>query len=124
MDGLTIEFRPHPSRQPVMDPQTRQPILDAETGKPLTVPLFPDQRSVFVNGTMVAYCWALPDRVINFLGHFPPAFAEAVREAVNEEYGGSVRKMGMPPPPEHIEPDPETSILGADGAPISKTETE
>jgi len=60
--GLNIEVKNHPAQ--AQNPVTGEPLKD-EQGKP--VPLFPDERSVWLDGKTVAYIGSPPNYPLMFI---------------------------------------------------------
>ena len=102
---LTIGNHPAQQRHPL----TREPLFD-EDGNP--VPLFPDQRSVKLDGTVIAYvgknrqgdkwnvCFLHPHKALGVI-------AQEACDLVNSELGPVAGSAAPLPPPEREEPEIE-----------------
>lgn len=81
---MQVEIRNHPAQ--ARNPVTDEPLVDA-AGKP--VPLFPDQRSIYVDGHMVAYAQPKTGNI---------QFTRHIDDAVQPLIVASARQlMGLPP---------------------------
>ncbi len=98
--NLHMELRNHPAQAQFKG----KPLVD-ENGDP--VPLFPDQRSVYVDGQCLAYCDSKPGGGIRFTEHVDPPVADAVEQYVRQHIG-EVAAVGIPPERKQPEPKPES----------------
>lgn len=93
LTNLNLELRAHPAQARLAG----VPLTDSE-GKP--VPMFPDQRSVWLNGKMVGYCGTAQGAPISLIydqRKIPVVVREAIREFVAAELGNEPGQVFAPP---------------------------
>lgn len=98
---MSLELREHTARKP---DAFGNPQVD-ENGK--TIPLFPDERSIFYNDQLVGYVGSPPGRSLMFINHWAGADPEIVskcRELVQQEFGTEPLRVSNVPEPQEPEP--------------------
>jgi len=100
---MNITFRNHPAQ--ARHPHTKQPLF-TETGEP--VPLFPDQRGIYLDGYLIGYCSAVPDQPVCLIVHLPVEQLDIIGAKVSETFG-QPDSVNMPPlmPENPLEEDDE-----------------
>ena len=104
--SMKIELRNHPAQ--ARHPITREPLKDEEGGP---VPLFPNQRGVFLDGYCIGYVATHENAPVCLTQRMSESVRAAVRKRVNEELpqGEKPRAVNMPPAqrPPDLEDDDE-----------------
>ena len=81
---MNIELRPHPSQ--ARHPRTDEPLTDSN-GDP--VPLFPNQRGIYLDGHLVGFVCEPPRRNLAFIVQgLPEAVKTEAADLVAAEFGG------------------------------------
>lgn len=106
---MKVELRDHIAQ--ARHPVTNKPLVD-DNGKP--VPLFPDQRSIWLDGAMVGYVCGPPDFNIGFIvpeSKISQFVRNLIAEQVRIELGksGDVFSVAEPPIVEVEEDDADDS---------------
>ena len=89
--AMDITFRNHPAQ--ARNSITGEPLEDIY-GEP--VPLFPDQRAIYVDGVMCGYCSSKPGEPITLTVHMPVEQTEIINQRVEETFGRAA-SLSMPP---------------------------
>lgn len=96
--ALNIEVKDHPAR--ASHPITHEPLLD-DNGNP--VPLFPEEKSVWLDGSMVAYIGSPPGRALMFITpkeRLGAYVVDRIREQVLVQTNHEVKKLVSVPEPQ------------------------
>lgn len=108
---MGLELREHTARKPDAN---GNPLKD-ENGK--TIPLFPDERSLFYNDQLVGYVGSPPGHAIMFINHWAgadPAIVEEAKRLVAAEFGSEASRVNNVPQPDEPEVGEEYEDLGED----------
>lgn len=101
---MKIEIRPHPAQ--ARHPITQEPLFYEDTGHP--VPLFKDQKAIYLDGKMVGYCGAEPGKPLTMTQRLPPAVLDEVSKFVTEKVGAP--KSVRSPPRQDLVAEAEREI--------------
>ena len=90
---MNLELRPHIAQ--ARNPVTDQPLVDSE-GQP--VPLFPNQRSIFLDGALIGYVCEPPKRGLAFIVRgVPEQVIEETKKLVALEFGEEPARVSTLP---------------------------
>jgi len=92
-----LEIRPHPAQ--ARAPGTRKPLFYSD-GTP--VPLFPDQRSIWLGGALVGYTGTAPEAPITLIRRQPAHIRGLILDAVRRELGTQPKGISQPPSHEDV----------------------
>lgn len=88
---MQFELRNHPSQ--ARHPITKAPLTD-ESGKP--VPLFPEMRSIYLDGKLIGYCQSRPGYPVSLIVNVSDGVRNSIFEFVESRIG-RVESVNMPP---------------------------
>lgn len=90
---MKIELRNHPAQ--ARHPVTNAPLFDA-TGK--AVPMFPEQRGIFLDGSFIGYVCDPPARGISLTipdSRIPFGCRDLILSAVQQEFGAAPKILNV-----------------------------